>query len=113
MLRHLASHSDRASPSLRLEVNHTLQAGHLLLVNSHHIRHDSVFPRGHLLGNIDTVRHGHGAVQRALEIDAGNLVAEVGRLVDQGDQAIFDGQGNFGTGLDGLAEDTRGGYVEA
>lgn len=57
--------------------------------------------------------HAHLALlEWALEIDIADLVTEVCRLVDQGDQAVFDGESNVGTLFDVLAEKAGGDYGE-
>lgn len=58
--------------------------------------------------------HAHLALlQRAFEIDISDLIAQVGRLVDQGDKTIFHSQSDFSTWFDVLAENTGGAYVQA
>ena len=80
------------SPFSLSKEHHRLQAGDLLLILGEHIGHDGVFPGGHLAGDLDLVRHAHGAlVERAVQVDVDDLVAEVGCLPDQRDEAVFDG----------------------
>lgn len=51
------------------------------------------------------MRHAHLALlQWTREVDLFDLLAQVGRLVDQGDQAVFDGQGDGGAFFDVLAK---------
>lgn len=96
-----------------LEINHTFQTSNLLRILRHHISHNRILPLRHLLRDLDRLVHAHRAIQRAFEVDVGDLVAEVGGLVDQGDEAIFDGESDFGARFDGLVEDARGAYVKA
>ena len=57
--------------------------------------------------------HAHSPLlQRALEVDVGDLITEVCRLVDQGDEAIFHGEGDFCAWFDVLLEDAGRCYVE-
>jgi hypothetical protein len=63
-------------PALYLEIHHTLQAGNLLRILCDHIRHDGVLPLRHLLGNFRLMCHAHlTLLQRALEVNIGNLIA--------------------------------------
>lgn len=51
-------------------------------------------------------------LQWALEVDLGDLIAQVCRLVDQLDEAVFHSEGDFGAWFDVFAEDAGGRYVE-
>ncbi len=50
--------------------------------------------------------------QRAGEVDVAGLVAEVDLLVEDADEAVFDGEVDLGAVFDGLGEGAFGGYVE-
>jgi len=60
------------------------------------------------LRQVKLLRESHFALlERALQVDILDLVAEVRLLIDQADQAIPDLQENLGALVDGLAEGTR------
>lgn len=57
--------------------------------------------------------HAHIALlERAFEVDGGDLIAEVGGLVDQRDETVLHGQGYLGACIDVFAEDTGRGDVQ-
>ena len=45
-------------------------------------------------------------MERALEVHFADCVAEVGRLADDGDEAVFDLQVDLGAGFDVFVEDS-------
>ena len=64
--------------------------------------------RRDLLGQIDLRLQNHVTLlQRAVEVDIFNLLAEVGGLSDKGDQAILDLQEHGSTLLDSFMQGTR------
>lgn len=84
------------------------EAGNLLLVVVVDIGVNRVFTRRDLLGQIDLRLQNHVTLlQRAVEVDIFNLLAEVGGLSDKGDQAILDLQEHGSTLLDSFMQGTR------
>lgn len=64
--------------------------------------------RRDLLGQIDLCLQSHVTLlQRAVEVDVFNLLAEIGGLSDKGDQAILDLQEHGSTLLDLFVQGTR------
>jgi len=96
-----------------LKVDHGLQTGDLLLVLGVRVGHDGVLPLGDLLGNRHILRDGRVALlERALEVDVADLLAQVGFLVDESDEAVFDLHEHFGAVFDFLAGGPVGDYGE-
>jgi hypothetical protein len=92
--------------AVQLEISHTLQTRNLVRILGHHVRHHGILSLWHLFRNVHRVGYLHVALlQRTLKIDVGDLIAQVCRLVDQGDEAVLDRQGHFGAGFDVFAED--------
>ena len=59
------------------------------------------------------MNHAHvSLLERALEADVFDLRTQIGRLLDQGDEAVFDGQGDLGTVVNVFAERAGGGDGE-
>ena len=95
------------------EKDNALQARHLVFVDGIHVRHDGVLALGHLLWDRDALCEIHGALfERAAEVDVADLVAQVGLLLDERDDAVFDLQKDLGAGLDVLGEGACGGDGE-
>jgi hypothetical protein len=90
-----------------------LQTRHLLFIHRVNVRHNSVFACGHLRWDLDVLRELHRALlQRTAQVDVADLVAEVGLLPDERNQAVFDVEQDFGTGLDVFGEGAGGGDGE-
>lgn len=84
----LAQHTH---PPTTVEFHRRLQARNLLLVLGLHIRKHGVLPRRDLFGQLHLLREsGLALLDWALEVDVLDLVAQVGLLLDNGDQAVFD-----------------------
>jgi hypothetical protein len=95
------------------EVHGTLQTRHLLLMHRVDVRYDSVFPLGDLRWDLNALGQLHRALlQRTAQVDVADLVAEVGLLLDQRDQAVFDLEEDFGAGFDIFGEGADGGDGE-
>lgn len=105
--------SASASICLRLEIHHRLQTRDLLLVLGVRVRHDRVLALGHLLRDLDLLGQRHvPLLERALEVDVADLLAQVGLLVDQPDQAVLDLEQDLGAVLDVLGEGPVGDDAE-
>ena len=64
--------------------------------------------RRHLLGNLDGLRDGEDALlDRALEVDVADLLAEIGLGVDEADQAVLNNEVDVGALLDRLEDGAR------
>ena len=86
-----------------------LQTCDLLALIRVHIRQNRIHALWHLLGNLYALGQLHGTLlERAGQVDIADLVAEVGFLLDQGDQAVFDLQEDFGAGFDVFGEGAGG-----
>jgi hypothetical protein len=84
-----------------VELNGGGQAGDLLVVLGHDVGEDGVLSGRDLLRQLDVLGQGQLALlDRALEVDVLDGVAQVGRLPDDGDQAVFDGQVHLGAVFD-------------
>lgn len=90
-------------------MHHSLQTSNRLSIFADNIRKHGILARGHLLRDLDLVRHAHlSLLEWAVEVDFFDLRTEIGRRLDQGDEAVFDGQGDLGTIFDVFAERARG-----
>jgi len=77
--------------AVSVELDSRSQAGNLLVVLCGDVCEDGVLSGRDLLGKLDVLGQGGLALlNRALKVDVLDLVAEVGVLLDDGDQAILD-----------------------
>jgi len=98
-------HSPTTPP---LELNTRRQTRNGVARLTHYIRNDRVLPWWDLLGQIHVLRELRllVLVEGALEVHFANCVAKVGRLADDGDEAVFDLQVDLGAGFDVFVEDS-------
>jgi hypothetical protein len=84
-----------------VELNSGRQAGDLLVVLGHDVGENGVLSGRDLLRQLDVLGQGQLALlERALEVDFSDGVAQVGGLPDDGDQAVLDGQVHLGAVFD-------------
>ena len=96
-----------------LKLHRSSQTRNLLLLLRIHISNNIILPRRDLLGQLDVLLEREVALlQRALEVDVLDRVAEVGRVLEDGDEAVFDLQVHFGALGDVLVQGAGGGYGE-
>jgi hypothetical protein len=92
-----------------VELNGGGQAGDLLVVLGHDVGEDGVLSGRDLLRQLDVLGQGQLALlDRALEVDVLDGVAQVGGLPDDGDQAVLDGQVHLGAVFDIRGDVTAG-----
>lgn len=97
-----------------MKLHRSRQTRHLLLIRIIHISNNAVLARWDLLRQL----HGLGEfgllvlLQRTGQVDFGDGVAEVGGLTDDGDEAVFDCQVDFGALVDVFREGAFGGDLE-
>ena len=114
LIQHNLSHTDPLAVLLPMELHRRRQTRNLLLIGIVDISNDAVLARRDLLGQF----HGLGQfgllvlLQRTGQVDFGDGVAEVGGLADDGDEAVFDGQVDFGALVDVFREGAFGGDLE-
>lgn len=81
------------------------QTSNLIPIRSEHIRQHGILPRRDLRRQIDILlEHGLALLERAVEIDVLDLVAEIGFLVDERDESVFDLEVHFCAVFDPLFE---------
>jgi hypothetical protein len=96
-----------------LELDRRLQTRNAILILRLRVCHNAVLARRDLLGQIHLLRQRRLAFfDRTFEIDVLDCVAEVGGLLDDGDEAVFDLQMDFAALGDVLAEGAGGCYCE-
>lgn len=89
------------------------QTGNLVLILGHNVGENRVLSWWNLCRKRDILLDRHLALlERALQVDIGDGVAEIGGLSDDGDQAILDLQVYLGALLDVLVEVAGGGDGE-
>lgn len=99
--------------AIPVKLNSGFQASDLLLVLGDDVREDGVLSGRDLLRQLDVLGEGGLALlDRALEVDVLDGVAQVGGLLDDGDQAVLDLQVHLGAVLDIFGEVTAGGDGE-
>lgn len=99
--------------AVSVELDSRSQASDLLVVLGRDVGEDSVLSGRDLLGQLDVLGQGGLALlDRALEVDVLDLAAEVGGLLDDGDQAVLDLQVHLGAFFDVFGEVTAGGDAE-
>ena len=95
--------------AVSVELDSRSQAGNLLVVLGGDVCEDGVLSGRDLLGKLDVLGQGGLALlDRALEVDVLDLVAEVGILLDDGDQAVLDLQVHLRAIFDVLRKVTAG-----
>ena len=95
--------------AVSVELDSRSQAGNLLVVLGGDVCEDGVLSGRDLLGKLDVLGQGGLALlDRALEVDVLDLVAEVGVLLDDGDQAVLDLQVHLRAIFDVLRKVTAG-----
>jgi hypothetical protein len=96
-----------------VELNSRSQASDLLVVLGHDVGEDGVLSGWNLLGELDVLgQRGLALLDRALEVDVLDGIAEVGSLLDDGNQAILDLQVHLGAVFDVLREVAAGSDAE-
>lgn len=98
-------------PTTSLELHGSRQTSDLvpIFLLSLHIGDYAVLPRRNLLRQVDFLRQGRlTLLDRALQIDVLDRVAEIGGLLDDGDQAILDLKVHDGALSHVLGERARG-----
>jgi hypothetical protein len=99
--------------AISVELDSRGQAGDLLVVLGDNVCENGVLSRRDLLGELDVLgQRGLALLDRALEVDVLDLVAKVGGLLDDGDQAVLDLQVHLGAFFDICREVTAGGDAE-
>lgn len=99
--------------AVSVELNSRSQASDLLVVFGGDVGEDGVLSGRDLLGKLDVFGQSSLALlDRTLEIHVLNGVAQVGILLDDGDQAVLDLQVHFGALLDVLREVAASGDAE-
>jgi hypothetical protein len=99
--------------AISVELDGRGQAGDLLVVLADDVCEDGVLSGRDLLGELDVLgQRGLALLDRALEVHVLDLVAKVGGLLDDGDQAILDLQVHLGAFFDICREVTAGGDAE-
>ena len=94
-----------------LKLHRRRQTSNLILILRHRISHHTILPRRDLFRQINLLRQCRLALlDRTLEVDVLDGVAEIGGLFDDGDQAVFDLQVDFGALRDVLGEGAFGCY---
>ena len=88
-----------------LKLHGSRQARNLILTLRLYIGNNAILPRRDLLGQIHILRQRRlTLLDRALEVDVLDRVAEVGGLLDDGYEAVFDLEVDFGALGDVLGE---------
>lgn len=96
-----------------LELHGSCQTSNLIIVLRHHIRDHTVLSRRDLLRQIDLFGQRQIALlEWAREVDLFRRVAEVGGLLDDGDEAVFDLEVKLGAFRDVLVQGAGGGDGE-
>lgn len=96
-----------------VELNGGSQAGDLLLILGDNVCEDGVFSGRDLLRQLDILGQGQLALlDRALEVNILDRVTQVGRLPDDGDQAVLDRQVHLCAVLDVRGDVAAGGDGE-
>lgn len=99
--------------AVSVELDSRAQACDLFLVLADDVCEDGVLSGRDLLGQLDVLGQGELALlEWALKVDVLDLVAKVGSLPDDGDQAVLDLQVHLGAVFDIFRQVAAGGDAE-